>query len=587
MTDATDIDVDLQRHFGVEAKCLENMGLGCFAADRQGNIVFCSPLAQRMLGLKDVMDCGPNGIETMDRVMGLGIAQKWSAILGGEGFFCHRAQCTNLQGHYHTLSLSLQADTSAGTPGQVVIGVVREESDPAADKPGNDIQILAEVAAALSSIQELHHLLKVILTGATASQGLGFNRAFLFLHDEEAGDLVGRMAVGPATPEEAGDIWGSLSADNLSLAELLGDSVDHEQARTDHITQLVLGFRIDLEQSPIIAGVCRDEKGLCLSACDELDPVVTALTERLGTRDLAVVPMISKGNLQGLLVADNYITRQPMTVPSLRLLQILANQAAVALERGRLYESLYMRATEMERINQLLAESQDQMIRIEKMSVIGELTSAVAHELRNPLTIVGGFANLMLRSDLPDEHREYLGIIAAETRRAETVLDHVLDFSKASRGECRQFDFADLLRRNLNLLKGRHRLADNQLQLAVGNESLPVTGNVDQLSHAVFQFINVVVEELIPPSSITIHTKRKDDMALMSVEVRCDLNRREDVNHVLQRIFAESPASQRLSVIVAGETVRYHGGNCGLAVGAGGDTSVYMELPLNKESQSE
>jgi len=62
------------------------------------------------------------------------------------------------------------------------------------------MQILSDVAAALSSSLDLDKILEVILTGATASQGLGFNRAFLFLYHAEENRLVGQMAVGPSAP---------------------------------------------------------------------------------------------------------------------------------------------------------------------------------------------------------------------------------------------------------------------------------------------------------------------------------------------------------------------------------------------------
>lgn len=568
---------------------LDNVGLGCFVADCRGDIVFCSPTAQRLLGIESVSEANPGSIEAIDRVMGLGIMPKWSAILGGEPFVCSQANCTNLQGHFYSLSVSITLLTGSASddPSEPVVGVVKQVSGRDDEGAGGSIRILAEVASALSSTQELPHLLKVILTGATASQGLGFNRAFLFLYDENSETLIGRMAVGPATPEEANDIWNSLAEDDQSLAQLLGERSEPKESGADRITQMVRDFSIDLSQPSLIADICHAEIGQCVPLGGELDPVLTTLSESLRTRDIAIVPMISKGKLQGLLVADNFITGQPITGESLRLLQILSNQAAVAMERGRLYDKLYQRATEMERINGLLAQSQDQMIKIEKMSVIGELTSAVAHELRNPLTIVGGFANLMLKCELRDEQREYLGIIAAETRRAETVLDQVLDFSRASRGESRQVEFTQLVRRNLDLIMGRHRLTDSQIELVAPDEPLPVMGNVDQLSHAVFQFINVIVEELVPPSTVSVQTERRGDNVVMTVHVRTDRNRPQNVSQALGRLFADSPASQRLSIIVAGETVRYHGGDYGLAAGGDQAASVYMELPLSKEKHNE
>jgi len=446
-----------------------------------------------------------------------------------------------------------------------------------------ELQILTDVAAALSSSSELIQILKVILTGATAAQGLGFNRAFLFLYEAKSNELVGHMAVGPTSPEEAGSIWRNMDAMRLSLEELLDSKQGKPDKPSDAISHLISDFRIELDDGSAIGRACLDSRWLNLTVTGETDPVTRAFARRLDSDRLALVPMVSKDHLMGLLAADNRITGQPVSDESVQLLQVLANQAAVAMERARLYDNQQKRSQELEHINRLLAESQDQIIKFEKMTVIGELTSAIAHELRNPLTVVGGFANLMLKSELPEENREYLNIISSEIRRAETVLDQVLDFSRASKSENRPVDFSQLVQRSQELLRGRLAPRELPMHLSLAGEALTVFGNGDQLAHSVYQFLKLVAEELTPPAHAEVRTERNENRATMLIKIQCPDDGSHPAARTLQRIFTQNRTSQRLTILVAGETIKYHGGNFGIASGDDKAPSLYIELPLMKE----
>lgn len=70
----------------------------------------------------------------------------------------------------------------------------------------------------------------------------------------------------------------------------------------------------------------------------------------------------------------------------------------------------------------------------EKLAVIGEMSTYLAHEIRNPLCAIGGFSNVLLRSEnLNEDQREKLAIIAGEARRLEHMLTSVLNFARPSR----------------------------------------------------------------------------------------------------------------------------------------------------------
>ena len=411
---------------------LDGLGVGMFVLNREGYLVRYNDTAARIFGLNSDAGWGGTDFSNIDFVMSLGIVDKISEMVNNNEDYCRSAvKCTNPNGEFHFLDISCRPVHDAADE-MVVLGTVRDiRSGDGSHDPERypQLRILSTVAASLSSSSALNEILEVILTGATASQGLGFNRAFLFLYNSESNQLTGHQAVGPSSAEEAGHIWRELESKNLSLDELLDVDKRQVRAQSSSINSLIKDMQFDLNNDSLISKACSSGTWINLETTDEIDPDTASILDRLGTRTMALVPMVSKGNLMGLLAADCAITGRSISDDSVQLLQILANQAAVAMERARLYEEQLTRATQLEDMNRLLGESQDHIIKIEKMSIIGELTAAIAHELRNPLAVIGGFANLMLKSDMSDEQREYLNIIASETSRSESVLTQVMALS--------------------------------------------------------------------------------------------------------------------------------------------------------------
>jgi PAS domain S-box-containing protein len=73
---------------------------------------------------------------------------------------------------------------------------------------------------------------------------------------------------------------------------------------------------------------------------------------------------------------------------------------------------------------------EEQIIRTQRLAVIGELVSGVAHEINNPLTGIIGFAELVLEKDVPDDVKEDIAIIHHEAKRAAGVIENLLTFAR-------------------------------------------------------------------------------------------------------------------------------------------------------------
>lgn len=111
------------------------------------------------------------------------------------------------------------------------------------------------------------------------------------------------------------------------------------------------------------------------------------------------------------------------------------------------------RAMEMKALLRRTRETEDRLARAEQMSALGQMAASVAHEIRNPLVSIGGYANRILKK-LGDDSpcADYARIIADETLRLERIVRDVLDFANLGRPTLQETRVADCFRNAARLL---------------------------------------------------------------------------------------------------------------------------------------
>lgn len=213
------------------------------------------------------------------------------------------------------------------------------------ERTKNELAILYEISNAMRTTLKLDEILYIILTGVTAHTGLGFNRAILFLINETDGLIEGKMGIGPESGEDANLVWKRIEQEQLDLEDLIS-AYKFSKATVDSsaFNQQIRQLKVPLgEQNGCILSVSVLD-GMPLNLTKETiekyrsDPVI----QMLNTDELVVVPLKAKDKVNGIILADNFITKKPITKDELRMLIMLSNQAGLAIENSQLYEKTVM-----------------------------------------------------------------------------------------------------------------------------------------------------------------------------------------------------------------------------------------------------
>jgi signal transduction histidine kinase len=296
-----------------------------------------------------------------------------------------------------------------------------------------------------------------------------------------------------------------------------------------------------------------------------------------------VFPLKSGKDLWGFYLLGKRSANRLLNSEEARLIATISTQAAHRVGNARLLETV-------QKANKSLVELSSRLMQTEQMANLGEGAAMLAHELKTPLGIIRGSAEILDRARDPEKDREVVGFIIEESDRLAGIVDDFIQFARIPLPSKAETDLNDLVQSAALLWESRKKSrGDILLRFRLS----PAVGNVDLDSKQIYQvLLNLFsnAEEAMPGGGellVSTEVDAESEQVRISVQDSGKGIPAQDLGRVFDRFFTTKESGLGIGLAVVKKIMEAHGGAVQIGSSSGKGTEVMLTLPKGFTSSSE
>jgi two-component system, sporulation sensor kinase B len=157
------------------------------------------------------------------------------------------------------------------------------------------------------------------------------------------------------------------------------------------------------------------------------------------------------------------------------------------------------------------------IMKTEKIEAISQMSAAISHEVRNPLTAVRGCLQLLKEKDIEEKKRmEFIDIALLEIMRAEEIINDYLTFAKPSLDHLDEINLSDDLKQAISIIKALANMNSIEIVTSFGS-NIYVLGDHQRLKQCLVNILKNAAEAMPGGGTLTIHCFEKYDEAWITI----------------------------------------------------------------------
>jgi len=443
------------------------------------------------------------------------------------------------------------------------------------------LEYLMKSSTKIMHVKDMHQRLNVI---AKAIENFGWRRVVISLRDE---NLEGTDLVASGLTKEELKLLLERKAPGHVWRKRLGAKFDRFKIGEFYylpwsnpwIRENVHGVppEAPLEEATTYAGV---PSRLSLKEMIDWHP-----------QDMLYAPLSTpERRIVGILSMDDPIDGRKPTRESLTPLELFLHQAAITIENAQLIESLREARKQLEAYTELLEKkveertaelkkSQEQLLKAQRLAVIGELAGMVGHDLRNPLTSIAGaeyYLKKRLSLEANSKIKEMIELIERNIAYSNKIINDLLDYSREIELELTHRNPKSMVREALSLVTIPKNV--QVIDLTKSNPRLRV--DVEKIKRAFVNIIKNAVEAMPKGGKLTIKTKKVlDNLEIVFSDTGVGMPKRT-LEKLWTPLFTTKAKGMGFGLPICKRFVEAHGGSIHIESVYGKGTTITISFPI-------
>jgi|UniRef100_A0A7C3WGC2 PAS domain S-box-containing protein len=228
-------------------------------------------------------------------------------------------------------------------------------------------------------------------------------------------------------------------------------------------------------------------------------------------------------------------------------------------------------------------QMEERLLHSERLAAVGNTITHIAHEIKNPLAIIGGFARQLLRSPgLAEKDRQKLAIITEEVSGLEAMIAEMRDFVRRPAPHKEKGDLEALLETTLDLFKEsfapRHILVRRVRETPIP----PFSFDAHQLHQVLLNLIKNALEAMPKGGQLTVTSRVKDGQAEISITDTGEGMTPEVLAKIFQPYFTTKQKGTGLGLAICRNIIEEHGGRIFVESNPGQGSTFTIQIPLEE-----
>jgi signal transduction histidine kinase len=266
----------------------------------------------------------------------------------------------------------------------------------------------------------------------------------------------------------------------------------------------------------------------------------------------------------GKYIVIGLILHTPIVTFPIMLLLIFSIVSFVILERFRSY-------------TQTLTKTFQELHQAERLAVIGEMTAAITHEVRNPLTALKGFTQLQQEKH-PDD-TEYYAIMLKEIDRINGIVDDLLVLGNPKKSEFQKNSMAEIINHVIGMMTQQAKKQNVNIIVNISKRLPKVYCNDGQMKQVLINVIKNAIEAMQEGGNITI-TAKPDENSSVLIDIKdegCGIDEPE-LEKLCRAFYTTKENGTGLGLMVTKRIIEEHRGQMQIYSEKGKGTTVRLLL---------